>query len=245
MPQEDRDHPSGPPAGPEGPASPQAQSVSGPRAARLPVPPDPLLDAAIRALQRGEGGEEHEERTFKALEPPLLTLFANRGCEPDEAENLTQEVLVRVFENIEDYRWQGTFWAWIKRIAVNVLSNHLRDQEALKRRADRRVSRDRAASDDEERQWMSERPEAHEVPVALEGLLAAERSLRLRDALPQLPERMREVVALRIGGLTYEEIAETLGVGLNTVRSQLNGSKKRLRRILAATYPELDDGEEP
>ena len=244
MPDEDRDHPAGALAGPEGPAT-ETPSAFGRRAGRLPVPPDALLDAAIRALQRGEGGEEHEERIFKALYPPLLILFANRGCGPDEAENLTQEVLVRVFENIEDYRWQGAFWAWIKRIAVNILSNHLRDREALKRRAESRVPLERAGLDDEEREWVRERIEAQEDSVALDGLLAEERRLRLRDALPQLPERMREVVALRIGGLAYEEIAETLDVGLNTVRSQLNAAKKRLRRILAATFPELDDGEEP
>jgi DNA-directed RNA polymerase specialized sigma24 family protein len=53
---------------------------------------------------------------------------------------------------------------------------------------------------------------------------------------------MREVVVLRLAGLSYEETAETLGVGLNTVRSQINAATKRLRRILSASFPELGGG---
>jgi RNA polymerase sigma factor (sigma-70 family) len=80
-------------------------------------------------------------------------------------------------------------------------------------------------------------------PVAEPRVLARERNSGLRAALAELPERMRAVVALRLGGLRYEEIAETLGVGLNTVRSQLHEGKKRLRHILGASFPEIDDGE--
>lgn len=244
MPEEERDHGVGPRAGAQDLAA--AGDAERTRAKRLPVPSDLQLETALRALRSGQGSERDEEVVFKRLYRPLMTLFGNRHCQPDEAEDLTQVVLDRVFKRLGDYRSEGAFWSWVKRIAMNVLSNYLRDRETLKRGADRVVPLEREQGGDEDAAPRSvPRREASVEAAALGRVLAAERHLHLRDALELLPERLREVVALRLGDLSYEEIAETLGVGPNTVGSQLNAATKKLRRILAASFPELGDGEEP
>ena len=225
-----------------------AEGEVGRRQARLPVPFDLQLESALRALRAGKGTERDQEVVFKRLYPALMVLFGNRGCRPEEAEDLTLEVLERVFTNMEEFRSEGAaIWSWVKSIGMNHLSNHIRERETLKRGADRIVplERERADGDEDVATRIVTRVEASEPPAALDGMLAEERRLRLRDALEQLPQGMREVVALRLGGLSYEDVAENLGVKLNTVRSQLHAATRRLRRILAASFPELGDGEEP
>jgi RNA polymerase sigma-70 factor (ECF subfamily) len=245
MPEQEDDRPADPGSGGRRGAAARVEPQPNETAdvSRLPVPPSPALDAAIAALQRGEGLEVHEELLFKSLFRPLSTLFSNRGLLPADAADLTQVTLIRVFEHIEDYRSDGALWAWVRRIAMNTLQNHLRDQDALKRRASLEVPLEPVAPGDDE---PSARPDKalSEDPEAENEVLEREERRLLRDALAGLPEGMRQVMTLRLSGLKYHEIAETLGVGLNTVRSQLHAAKDRLRLILEAHFPELDGGEE-
>ncbi len=224
------------------PTGPERDAV--PDTSRLPVPPSPDLDQAVAAMQCGEACDVHEELLFKTLYRPLFVLFRNYPLPPAEAEDLTQTTLMRVFDHIAEYRSTGALWSWVKEIAMNTLSNHFRDQAALKRGAALQVSLEAtlAARGDADRK--RPRTEPFEDAVAETRLLAGEDAGLLRRALAELPERMRQVVALRLADLGYEEIAEALGVGLNTVRTQLHEARKRLRRILAEHFPEHGGGEE-
>jgi RNA polymerase sigma-70 factor (ECF subfamily) len=246
MPRQEDDPPAAPGSGDRlattVPAQPQPDGSAD--VSRLPLPPSPELDAAVAALQRGEALDVHEELLFKSLYRPLHTLFAN--CDQlssADVADLTQFTLTRVFDHIDEYRSAGTLWSWVKRIAMNTLSNHLRDQEALKRRASLEVPLEPAPPRDDE---PPPRPDKalSEDPEAETRLLDREKRRLLRDALDELPEGMRKAMTLRLSGLQYNEIADTLGVGLNTVRSQLHAAKDRLRRILEAYFPELEGGEE-
>lgn len=242
MPDQDRDRPAAPTGAPS--STPSAAHAPGSASVtRFPLPAEPALDAALRALRRGAGSEADEELVFKRLYRPLLRLFRRQRCSDADCEDLIQITVVRVFEHIEEYRSEGAFWAWVKRIAMNTLSNHFRDREALKRQASLEVPLPDDEPRDGERASAATRRELVEPPRAEKRALAEERRIQLGTALAELPERMRAVLILRLTGLTYEEIAAELDVGLNTVRSQLHEAKKQLRRILAASRPGLDDGE--
>ncbi len=154
-----------------------------------------------------------------------------------EAENIAQETFVRAYGALP--RWQpGTpFKPWLLTIALNLCRNWAR-----------RVGREQQTAEphpmepDDDGQDLLDRL-ADPSPDPLEALLAAEASEALERAVDALPLAYRQVIILRyVEGLSYEELAQTLGLPLNTVRTHLLRAKERLRRMLAAELGREADG---
>lgn len=140
---------------------------------------------------------------------------------PQDAEDLTHDVFVRVFRSLADYT-PGTFEGWLHRITTNLFLDRAR-------RA-RRIRFD-ALPDDSERVAGRERtPEEVYEETHLDGDVQA-----ALDALP--PDFRAAVVLCDIEGLSYEEIAVTLGVKLGTVRSRIHRGRAQLRAALAHRSP--------
>jgi RNA polymerase sigma-70 factor (ECF subfamily) len=140
---------------------------------------------------------------------------------PEDAEDATQEVFVRVYEALGQFAGRGAFGAWLRRLTVNHCLN--RAQRASAQAATRSYSLDlladtlRAPDEDEpeERFWRSE-----------------ERA-RIQMELEFLPAPQRAALGLRLlEGLSYEEIADMMGVPVNSVRSWLHRGRARLREAL-------------
>jgi RNA polymerase sigma factor (sigma-70 family) len=142
------------------------------------------------------------------------------GNRPD-AEDLTQEVFVRVFRALDRYR-PGTFEGWLHRITTNLFLDGARRRarirfEALPEDAERVPGRERS-------------PEQVYVDENLDD--------DVQRALAALPPDFRAAVVLcDIEGLSYEEIAATLGVKLGTVRSRIHRGRSQLRETLAHRAP--------
>lgn len=147
----------------------------------------------------------------------------------EEARDLTQETFLRAFQSIGQFRGESDLRTWIYRIAINQARNRWRWW--------RRRRRDATVSLDSEN--------AHGNPPLIESLsseagkspeqetLAHERERALRKALHSLSLSYRETVILRdIEGFTYEEIAETLGINVGTVKSRLARGRLELRQRL-------------
>lgn len=139
----------------------------------------------------------------------------------EDAEDATQEVLVRAFQSLGQFAGRGAYGAWLRRLTVNHCLN--RTQTVSARLSSRSYSLDLLAdtltasrdSDPEER------------------LLRSEERNRIQCELEQLPDSQRAALALRlIEGLTYEEIADLMGVPVNSVRSWLHRGRNRLREAL-------------
>ena len=140
----------------------------------------------------------------------------------DEAEDLTQEVFIKVFQTLTTYdAAQGTFSTWLNRVARNHLVDHYR-----------RTRKDRVTSSlEDELGHLEEKPSAGEGPVA--RVEARERKEMLQVALDKLSPDMREAVILRdFQDLDYEEIAQVLGVPEGTVKSRINRGRLELARLL-------------
>ena len=134
-----------------------------------------------------------------------------------DAEDLTQETFVRVFRSLADYT-PGTFEGWLHRITTNLFLDMVRRRQRI---------RFDALPDDTERLPGRERsPEQ----VYAEGAFDADVQAAL-DALP--PDFRAAVVLCDIEGLSYEEIAATLGIKLGTVRSRIHRGRVLLREALA------------
>ncbi len=140
-----------------------------------------------------------------------------------DAEDLTQETFVRVFRSLHTYS-PGTFEGWLHRITTNLFLDQARRRQ--------RIRMD-AMGDDDERYENTDRLATPER--AFEHGNLDHDVQRALDDLP--PEYRAAVVLCDIEGLSYEEIAVTLGVKIGTVRSRIHRARARLRESLEHRAP--------
>ena len=139
-----------------------------------------------------------------------------------DAEDLAQDVFVRVWRSLHGFRGDSTFRTWLHRIAVNVIHSHHGRVSRL-----RQLFPATKASDDPEDDPIERAPD----PIDMET------DVVLRDAIDKalaaLPEELRVAVTLRdVQGLDYKEIAGVLGVPIGTVESRIFRGRQRLKPLL-------------
>jgi len=194
---------------------------------------------AVQALQAG-GPPAHFEVIFREYYSPLVTFFRNRAALRDEAEDLTNEVLLKAFEKIDRYEPKASFYTWLRTIAENHWKNAVRDRQT-KRRAATLTSLEVVGTDRNPPPVAGSHPFSRAAPTPEEEFLAAERTAVLSRALDTLPAGMRRMTELRLGSdLRYQEIADVTGVTLNTVRSQLSEARDHLRPVLDRYFGSAD-----
>ena len=138
-----------------------------------------------------------------------------------DAEDLTHDVFVRVFRSLGDYT-PGTFEGWLHRITTNLFLDRVRRAQ--------RIRFDALPDDSERLPGRDRTPEQAYDDTHLDDDVQA--------ALDALPADFRAAVVLcDIEGLSYEEIASTLGVKLGTVRSRIHRGRAQLREALAHRTP--------
>jgi RNA polymerase sigma-70 factor, ECF subfamily len=135
---------------------------------------------------------------------------------PMAAEDITQEVFLRVYRGLRRFRGEASFYSWLYRITINLCLNYLRHQE---NRASTAQDSDAAAL-----------PAVADPSLVLE---AQERERLIRSAIDALPAHYRVAIILRdLEGLSYQEIAAILDIPLGTVKSRINFGKGLLRKAL-------------
>jgi len=185
------------------------------------------LERALREVRANHGATESFDRLQEQLAPRLFRYFRAHSFSPEDAEDLVQGVLARVWQGLPGLRQEDRFLAWLFTIARNV--RRVARTEQLRERSWR-------AADTE---WPDDLPDPRAEGQARDQL-RAERMDVLDAAIDALPAQQRQCLLLRVRHeLSYEEIAETLGLSLNTVRNHLSAAKKNLRRRLGV---ELDTG---
>ncbi len=206
-----------------------------------PRPEDEEILAAVRALQEGVDPDAFEV-IFARFYRPLYLFFANRPALREEADDLAQNTLIRVYQNIHRYRFDASFeafQAWLWQIGENVWKNAVRDRQAVKR------GPSTEALDGEE----AEKPVSSPLGAAFaeapatpeEMVLSAERVKILRKAIEGLPPGMRQCTELRLfADLDYREISDVMGIGLSSVKSQLFEARRRLKPVLAEYFQSAD-----
>ncbi len=139
-----------------------------------------------------------------------------------DAEDLTQDVFVRVFRSLHTYR-PGTFEGWLHRITTNVFLDRMRRKQRIRMDALSEESAARLPS-------RGAGPEQAYDDTHLDDDVQ-----RALDALS--PDFRAAVVLCDIEGLSYEEVAATLGIKLGTVRSRIHRGRAQLREALAHRAP--------
>jgi RNA polymerase sigma factor (sigma-70 family) len=138
-----------------------------------------------------------------------------------DAEDLTQEVFVRVFRSLSSYT-PGTFEGWLHRITTNLFLDMARRRQRIRFEGLGDETAQRLHSGPTPAQAFDERHLDSDIAEALEALA---------------PEYRAAVVLCDIEGLSYEEIAVTLGVKLGTVRSRIHRGRAQLRAALDHRRP--------
>jgi len=175
------------------------------------------------------GTDTAYEELLTRFQQPVYTLALRLLNDPSEASDVVQEVFLKVFRNIGSFRGQSTLKTWIYRITVNEAHNARR---WFFRHRRREVELDNEP--EESRNWKEIIPDRGRSPyeVALDG----EQHLMIEAALKQINPIFRDAVVLRdITDLSYEEIAEILGVSLGTVKSRILRGREALREELAGS----------
>ena len=163
---------------------------------------------------------EHERMVYH--------LALNLLGDPDEALETSQEVFLRVFRTIQTFRGQSALRTWIFRIVINQARNRQRWWNRRHRR--QQVSLDQHIEQNGE---MAEQSEASAPDRALDR---KELAARIATALDALPFDQRTAIVLReVDGLSYDEIAFSLGVTLGTVKARLTRARQALRAALKET----------
>ncbi len=142
----------------------------------------------------------------------------------DEANDIAQEVFVRVYKNIGGFRKESSIFTWLYRITVNLSMNRLK---VLNRERKRLDSLDDPISTEE---GEVKKEISANGPLPLDMLVQKERSELIQKALTSLDDEFRTILVLRdIEGLSYEEIAQILKINVGTVKSRLHRGRMMLK----------------
>lgn len=177
------------------------------------------------------GSETAYEWLVARFHQPVYSLVARIVRDPADAADTTQEVFLKIFRGIGSFHGDASLKTWIYRIAIREAANQRRWWFRHKRRE---TSMEGPVQDS---------GEGNPVPLVdtladdadspFESLVHSEARARVEVELRQLPEPYRTAVVLRdIEELSYEEVAEVLGVSLGTVKSRLMRGRDALRKRL-------------
>lgn len=192
-------------------------SATGGLGTRRGLDPESILIEQCLAGEQGAWEELVKTHTRRVY--AICYRFTNRD---NEAQDLTQEVFLRVFKTLGSFRaGEGSFTVWLTRLTRNLLVDHYR-----------RTKNERVTDAIEEKLGVLE--ERTQQNSRTDGLVAGrEAGELLQAALQKLSPELREAVILRdLEELEYREIARVLAVPEGTVKSRLNRGRAELARVL-------------
>lgn len=177
-----------------------------------------MTDESILALIV-EGGHSNHQRAFNAFyvrwAQPMQSFFLSRGCTQEDADDVFQETVVKIWKNARQFNGQGTAKAWVWSIARNTLNDHFR-------RAQKHPIMDALNGDSDDPVITA--PEAIDHPDD-----CVEAGLKLFANID--PDRAY-ALELWSGGIDLREIGERIGRNYGATRQYLMESRKKLKPLL-------------
>jgi RNA polymerase sigma-70 factor (ECF subfamily) len=167
-------------------------------------------------VRAGEGDAWAFREIYRRAAGYVYTLAYRVVNTRHDAEEVTQDVFLKVYHSLGSFKFESSFKTWIYRIAVNTALNHAKKRSRVTTR---------------EVEEVFENPATVTQPEAAKGLEAEDTEKKLKLLLDQLnPDQRACIISREIEGMDYREIAKSLGININTVRSRL----KRAREALMA-----------
>ncbi len=180
----------------------------------------------VSRVQRGD------KKAFDLLvlkyQQKVVNLVSRYIRDHSETQDVTQEVFIKAYRALSNFRGESAFYTWLYRIAINTAKNFLVAQG-------RRPPGSDVDAETAEQLDVGSRLKEHATPER--HLLSAEIAETVRRAMEDLPEDLRTAITLReLEGLSYEEIANAMECPVGTVRSRIFRARaaidSRLRPLL-------------
>jgi RNA polymerase sigma-70 factor (ECF subfamily) len=193
--------------------------------------PRPAEDTSL-VQETLAGNHASFQLLVERYESRLFALVRHYTRNQAEVEDLVQETFLKAYARLSSFQHESSFYTWIYRIAVNTVL------DALKRKGRSPVQE----VEDPELVMTSRSPQ--ERVMAPDARLEREEIARItREALDELPEIFRTVLVLReFEEMTYQDIADLLGISIGTVESRLFRARARFKEKLLQRHPEFGGG---
>src|SRR5690349_2276370 len=182
-------------------------------------------------MMRFQGGDRSAFAVLvRRQKTPLYNFIVRQIRIPQVAEDLVQDVFVKVVQNAADFKHEARFSTWAYAIARNLCIDHLRKMSLRKH-----PSLDQPSKPDEDGPTLGERTADGSPGAQVErSAIGGEMQVRIVRAVEHLPEEQREVFLLReLGHVPFKDIAEMTGVSENTVKSRMRYALERLQEALS------------
>lgn len=146
----------------------------------------------------------------------------------EEAEDLTQEIFIKVYQNLKSFRSEaGSFQNWILKVGRNLIIDRYRQMRRFQQSAGSEEMETMNLSDEKT-------PSPHKV------FEQSESARYLREALQKLSPELKEAIILRdLEGMAYQEIAALLAIPEGTVKSRINRARLELAKLLSKRRAQL------
>jgi RNA polymerase sigma-70 factor (ECF subfamily) len=170
------------------------------------------------------------EEIYDSYAGRILNLAYRFAGNEEVARDLTQDIFVKVYENLDRFEHKSHVYTWIYRIAVNHISNHMKRERRYKwiSLMDQKVSDVIREDRLDPKYW------GRTTTVSSEQKLeAAERANLVWTTIQKFPPKYQIPLVLHhYEDMSYKDIAETLGISMSAVESRIHRAKKRLIKEL-------------
>ncbi|MEA4815757.1 MAG: sigma-70 family RNA polymerase sigma factor [Lachnospiraceae bacterium] len=169
------------------------------------------------------------EELIKNSEKIVYNICFRMLLNPEDAKDISQEVFIKIYNNIDKYNYMASFSTWVYRIAVNTCIDEIRRKK--KEKEDTVFIENDIPCGDE-----SVKPQyISKEPTPEDRVINKEKNNEIISAVNKLSEEHKNIIMLRdLMGLSYIEISETLDISIGTVKSRIARARKGLRDVLFA-----------
>lgn len=189
-----------------------------------------------------DSSQENFPQIYQEYEQPMFNYILRMVQDHEIAEDLTQDVFVRVYQHLSTFRGESGFSTWIYRLATNLCRDHFRKKSS---RQERRTDRLGIVSSAGNQEIERSHPHERTTPIRADDMvIKSEMNACIRKYIDQLPEDYRAVIILsELHDLKNQDIAEIVECSLETVKIRLYRARKRLKETLEANCTFYHDTE--
>jgi RNA polymerase sigma-70 factor (ECF subfamily) len=201
---------------------------------------NPAIDELINQFKQGVNQEHCFQQIYLRYNGMIRRFFFRKGMPAEDCNDLTQETFLSVFRGLKDFRQEAQFESWLFTIATNAFYSELEMRKA-KKRAAVTVSLDQTFDgSDGDTNTIAARIAAPGLSPA-DAVIEKEKLELLREVMQLLPDQMRRCITLRVvHNLSYQEIADQMGIALGTVKAHIHQAQKALRARLSSYFGEIE-----
>ncbi|GAA4338572.1 RNA polymerase sigma factor RpoE [Pigmentiphaga soli] len=186
----------------------------------------------VLRVQRGD--KKAFELLMLKYQRKIVRLLSRFVRDPSEVEDVAQEAFIKAYRALPQFRGESAFYTWLYRIAINTAKNHLV--------ASGRRPSSPSEYENEDGETFDETDNLSDINTPESMMASREIAETVNQAIEALPEELRTAIVLReIEGMSYEDIAQSMGCPIGTVRSRIFRAREAIATRLRPLLGTQDD----